>query len=377
MHEGERMSAGKLLLGVVIFFVLLSVPYVVTARDTAVVEIVFFYDIGCPDCVRIATFLDRMEKEHAGLVVHRKNIRTDNIIRILQRLEYLYQVKSTSVPVIFIDEQVFTGAGRVVEFRLEQEIARAFAVVSISPLARLAAADIAKEGIVRTVTIPVVIAAAAVDSINPCAFTVLLLLLGTLTIAGKKKELTHIGIAFTTSIFISYFLIGIGLYSAIYAAAIQRIIFFLSAGLAILIGSWNIKDYLWAGRWPVIRVPLPWQSTLNQITTKIVSVPGAFVSGFLVSLFLLPCSSGPYIVILGLLAETATRNHAISLLALYNLIFVLPLVIITIAVSLGYTTTARAERWRTNWQSQFSLASGAVMLTLGVGMLVVMNFGFL
>ncbi len=371
------MSAGKLLSGVMIFFVLVSVAYIVTAQDTGVVEIVYFYDVGCPDCVRIAAFLARMEEEHAGLLIHRKNIRTDNIISILQRLEYLYQVKPTSVPVIFIDEQVFTGAGRAVKFRIEQEIARAFAAGSISPLARLAAADIAREGIVHAVTIPVVIAAAAADSINPCAFTVLLLLLGTLSIAGKKKRLALIGIAFTTAIFISYFLIGIGLYSAIGAADIQRIIFLVSAGLAILLGAWNLKNYLWAGRWSAIRVPLAWQSTLQRITTNIASVPGAFVSGFLVSLFLLPCSSGPYIVILGLLAETATRNHAMALLALYNLIFVLPLVIITMAVSAGYITTARAERWRTNRQSQFSLVSGAVMLTIGVGMLAAMNFGFL
>jgi len=371
------MPAGKFLSGAIIFFVLLSLACIVTAQDTGAVEIVYFYAIGCPDCIRIAAFLDRMEKEHAGLIIHRKNIRSDHVIGVLQRLEYLYQVGPTSVPVIFIDEQVFTGAGRAVEFKIEQEIARAFAVGSISPFARLAAADIARESMVRTVTIPVVLAAAAVDSINPCAFTVLLLLLGTLIIAGKKKRLALIGVAFTTSIFISYFLMGIGLYSAIQAAHIQRIIFFVSAGLAILIGSWNLKNYLWPGRWSTIRVPLAWQPAIKRIATNIVSVPGAFVSGFLVSLFLLPCSSGPYIVIIGLLAETATRNHAMALLALYNLIFVLPLVIITMAVTLGYTTTARAERWRTNRQSQFSLVSGAVMLTLGAGMLIAMNFGFL
>ncbi|MCI2424845.1 hypothetical protein LM599_02300 [Candidatus Acetothermia bacterium] len=364
-----------LLSGVTIFFLLLSLTCIVTAQNTDTVTIIFFYDVGCPDCVRIAAFLDRMEEEHAGLVIYRKNIRAN--ISILQRLEYLYQVQPTSVPVIFIDEQVFTGAGRAVEFRIEQAIIRAFAVGSISPLTRLAAANIVAADIVHTVRIPVVIAAAAADSINPCAFTVLLLLLGTLIIAGKKKRVARIGILFTTAIFISYFLMGIGLYSAIQAAYIQRIIFLISAGLAILLGAWNLKDYLWAGRWSAIRVPLAWQPALKRITTNIVSIPGAFGAGLLVSLFLLPCSSGPYIVILGLLAETATRNQAIILLALYNLIFLLPLVIITLAVSLGYTTTARTERWRRDWQRRFSLASGAVMLTLGTGMLVAMNFGFL
>ena len=68
---------------------------------------------------------------------------------------------------------------------------------------------------------------------------------------------------------------------------------------------------------------------MKRIIQRVTSVPGAFLTGFVVSLFLLPCTSGPYIVILGLLGKTATRPEALAWLVLYNLIFVLPMVAIT------------------------------------------------
>ena len=68
-----------------------------------------------------------------------------------------------------------------------------------------------------------------------------------------------------------------------------------------------------------MEVPISWRPRLKAVIKGITSVPGAFLVGFVVSLFLLPCTSGPYIVILGLLAKTTTRNYALLLLLLYNL----------------------------------------------------------
>jgi len=56
---------------------------------------------------------------------------------------------------------------------------------------------------------------------------------------------------------------------------------------------------------------------------------GALTAGFIVSLFLLPCTSGPYVVVLGLLAEKVELAKTFSLLVLYNLIFVAPMIAIS------------------------------------------------
>ena len=142
---------------------------------------------------------------------------------------------------------------------------------------------------------------AAVDAVNPCAFAVLIILITTVLAAGGRRKALQASLALSLSIFLSYYMMGVGLYSAIAAAGVTRALYIAVTILAILIGLFNLKDYLWYGRWFVMEVPPGWRPKLKALIGRITSVPGAFLIGFVVSLFLLPCTSGPYIVILGLL----------------------------------------------------------------------------
>ena len=99
--------------------------------------------------------------------------------------------------------------------------------------------------------------------------------------------------------------------------------------------------------------------------------------GLVISLFLLPCTSGPYIVIIGMLSNVATRLQAVWMLLLYNIIFVMPFVIITLAVGLGFTTTARVEIWRQQRLPQFHFITGVVMFVLGITMGVLVVLGII
>jgi cytochrome c biogenesis protein CcdA len=177
-------------------------------------------------------------------------------------------------------------------------------------------------------------------------------------------------------VFISYYLMGLGVYSAVEAAGITHGLYIAVAALAIVIGLFNLKDYLWYGKWFVMEVPLNWRPRLKQLIQRVTSVTGAFLIGFAVSLFLLPCTSGPYIVILGLLAETETRASAMLWLVLYNIVFITPMIAITVAVYLGLTTTDRAEAWRTRHLAALHLVAGVLLLLLGAGMLVSLRFGY-
>ncbi|MFH1172951.1 MAG: cytochrome c biogenesis protein CcdA, partial [bacterium] len=156
---------------------------------------------------------------------------------------------------------------------------------------------------------------------------------------------------------------------AIAAAGITRNFYLIVAILAILIGLFNVKDYFWYGKWFVMEVPPSWRPAMKNILRSVTSIPGAALAGLLVSFFLLPCTSGPYIVILGLLADTTTRLQAIPLLLLYNLIFVLPMIIITLAVYRGLTSPSQLEEKRVKRIKQVHLITGLVMILLGVWML--------
>ena len=170
---------------------------------------------------------------------------------------------------------------------------------------------------------------------------------------------------------------GIGLYSAIQATGISHSFFWIVAILAIIVGIFNLKDYLWYGRWFVMEVPMSWRPKLQALLKSVTSVPGAFLIGFAVSLFLLPCTSGPYIVILGLLAKVATHNYALLLLLLYNLVFILPMLIITLLVYFGFTTTKKAEEWRKSKLTFLHLITGVILILLGIGMVITIQLGII
>lgn len=216
---------------------------------------------------------------------------------------------------------------------------------------------------------PAVIGAAAADSINPCEFAVLIILMATVLKSGSRHRALAAGLVFTAVVYCVYFLMGLGLMTVIAVAHITRSFYSIVAVLAILIGLFNVKDYFWYGKWFVMEVPPSWRPAMKQIVRSVTSVPGAALAGLLVSFFLLPCTSGPYIVILGLLANTATRMQAIPLLLVYNLIFVLPMLLITLAVYYGLTSPSQLEEKRVMRIKQVHLITGVIMIALGVWML--------
>ncbi len=364
------------------------------AQEGKETDLALFYGRGCPHCGGARTFLEQMEEKYPQLNVTEYETYFDNKSReLFQEMADVYGNGIQGVPTVFIDEKVIVGFSNAIAISIEQEIKRCIEQGCISPLDKLKTPDKISEDTVKIIgesspaenpektkltqkiTISAVIGAAAVDAINPCAFAVLIILLTTILASRIKKRALYAGLAFTASIYISYFLMGIGLYSAIQAAGFTHIFYSVVAVLAILVGLFNLKDYLWYGKWFVMEVPMSWRPKLKTVLRGVTSVPGAFLIGFVVSLFLLPCTSGPYIVILGLLAKTTTKNHALLLLVLYNFIFILPMLLITGGISLGFTTTEKAEEWRKNKLKILHLIAGVIILLLGIGMFIALGLG--
>ena len=378
----------KVKLALVVLGLVLSVAFAAGAETT----LVFFHEAGCSHCARTEEFLESIHPNYPELEIVHHDIHEPESLDLLPKLLAAYDIEEAAVPIIFVgdvaiaggvfyglEEQPYAPTGRSEDIALERAIQRAIDMQAPSPLTRIDDSDGAPS-LAETLTIPAVILAAAADSVNPCTFAVLVLLLGTLLVAqrqGGKSLVLRAGFAFTIAIYISYFLMGIGIFSAIQAAGVQRPFIMAVSGLAILLGLWNMKDYFAYGKWFTIEVPQRWRPTVKRLTASVVSVPGAFVVGVLDSLFLLPCSSGPYIAILALLSKTTTRTEGILYLLLYNFIFVLPLIAITFAVHFGFTTTARAERWRSARLGKLHLISGIVMFLLGTGMLVAVLVGWM
>lgn len=373
-----------------LLLILLLLSATVAAQNNQT-DLYLFYGKGCPHCSQAEIFLQNIAPEHPELNIIEKEIYFNNENRkFFQQMTASYGKQLQGVPTMFINGKMFVGFSNSIKQALKKEIERCKEQPCVSPIKHeITSETLAVEGesspledpektqLKETLTIPAVLSAAAVDAINPCAFAVLIILLTTILATKKRSRALAAGLAFTASIYISYVLMGLGLYSAITATGLSHTFYFIVAILAILIGFFNLKDYIWYGRWFVMEVPQSWRPKLKALLKGVTSIPGAFLIGFAVSLFLLPCTSGPYIVILGLLAKASVRETAMLLLLLYNFIFVLPMLIITFAIYFGLTTTEKAEEWRKSKLKVLHLIAGVILVLLGIGMLVAMQLGML
>jgi len=362
----KNQTINKIML---LFLLLILASAFVSASD-----LVFFSSTGCPFCAKEEIFLESVQEKYPSLNISSFDLRQDkNSIKLLQKFSKVYKNEITHVPITYINNNSFIGFSDEISKNIEDEIKYCEENKCESPFARI---QDAKTNIER-ITIPAVISAAAVDAINPCAFAVLILLLSTILIAKDRKKALLAGLAFSFAVYISYFLMGYGLFTAIKASGITHAFYFIVAVLAVVIGLFNLKDYLWYGKWFRMEVPMSWRPKMKLLIKSVTSVPGAFVVGIIVSLFLLPCTSGPYIVILGLLANAVTRDYAILLLLLYNLIFILPMIIITLAIYFRFTTAEKAEEWKNKRIKQLHLIAGIILLLLGIAMLFANGFGWI
>ncbi|MFZ5517902.1 MAG: cytochrome c biogenesis CcdA family protein [Candidatus Zhuqueibacterota bacterium] len=340
--------------------------------DSSAQELVFFHEKGCPECAHIEQFLKERIVPFYPIQITRLEIHQGANAEKMMQLARVYRsdaILEKGTPAIFIGESAFQGCNRTVQRNIEQAVRTAISSQAVSPLTLLRPDE--KKNLSLRITLPALVSAAAVDAINPCAFAVLVLLLGTILLAThrNRKAILGAGFAFTAACYISYYLMGVGLFSAVQITGFQHAVYVIVSVLALVIGIWNIKDYFWPGRWFSIEVPKSWQPTLKKITSNITSAPGAFGAGIVISLFLLPCTSGPYVVIIGMLSSMATRTQALALLALYNVIFVLPFVLITLGIGFGFTTTARVEMWRQSSLQKLHVITGIIMVALGISML--------
>ena len=107
---------------------------------------------------------------------------------------------------------------------------------------------------------------------------------------------------------------------------------------------------------------------VKKIIKDITSPKGAFTIGFIVTLFLLPCTMGPYIIASGLLAEIGTLA-AIPWLMYYNLLFVLPMIIIVLIVYFGFKKVDEVSGWKERNIKRLHLVAGILLFLVGVALL--------
>jgi cytochrome c-type biogenesis protein len=219
-------------------------------------------------------------------------------------------------------------------------------------------------------TLPVVTTAAILDSINPCAISVLLLTIGfLLSLNRSKKEVMIIASTYIVGIFITYILIGLGVLQALSFFGIPRAISRLGALFIIASGTLSLLDQL-IPNFPInLAIPSFIKPQLAKQMHK-GSLAAMFTLGVLVGLFEFPCTGGPYLLILSLLHDKGSFAAGAMYLIYYNLIFVSPLVII-LAIASNKTLLNRVQDFRKSNLKRADIITSLAMIILGIIILVV------
>lgn len=227
------------------------------------------------------------------------------------------------------------------------------------------------------ITFATVLVAGLVDGINPCAFTVLLLFITALTatlqvnqhnVSGLRTRMLGLGGIYIGSIFLTYLALGVGVLASMDFFTRQHIPARFGALFAILFGLWMLKDYFLPELGWRLQAPARVGAVAREMARK-ATLPALIVGGFLIGLCTVPCSGAVYLGVLSLLALQPTAAQGYAYLVLYNVVFILPLLVILIAAS-SRPMVNRLAHWNLHHKEWVRLALGSGVVVMGLAILV-------
>lgn len=222
-----------------------------------------------------------------------------------------------------------------------------------------------------SLSLPVIVGFALLDSINPCVIGVLLVMLTVLLKAGDRKKILVNGIAYTIGVYLIYLIGGLTLLSLFNAVRsivfISQILYGVIGALIIFAGILEVKDFFWYGRWFSLSIPKRFISYVeSKVETTHTSIYAAAFFGGIITLIELPCTGAPYLAILTLMSQSGLNFlTGLPLLLLYNLVFIAPLIAIIAMVYYGFSIK-RFESWKQEHRGTMRLAIGLALIAVGI-----------
>jgi len=222
-------------------------------------------------------------------------------------------------------------------------------------------------------TIGTVLITAAIDSINPCAIGVLILLISVMIAFRSKGEMLKYGLIYIAAVYVTYLSAGLGIlyFLSVIPLRVSEYISIVVGSLIVIAGLIEIKDFFWYGQGITLSIAPERAKQIHEMTKK-VTLPAMVLLGAFVAGVELPCTGGPYLAILVFLSQNFNLT-AFLLLLFYNVIFIMPLVVILLMVHFGYTKVQTLKRWKQANRTYMRLATGIILILLGWLLILIAN----
>ena len=352
-----------------------------------------FYSPTCHRCIKVRQeVMPRIEKEFNGKIrIEYHDIASiKNYISVLGLKEKYKKDIVLELPVFFINGNMLNGTGdvktnleRLLNASLGEKPKKSGEVPGIDLVSHF-------QGI-RPVGI---ITAGLTDGINPCAFTVIVFFISYLALQGYRKlELIIIGLSFIFAVFLTYLLIGLGIFNFLYRLEgfwLLTRIFNISIGIfSLILGIFAIYDLLNFRKTQdtegqLLQLPKAVKNQIHSVigmhyrktketgAEKTIAsrlarlVLSALITGFLVSILEAVCTGQLYLpTITFILKTTPLKWKAFMYLVTYNIMFIIPLFIIFLLALFGVTSTQFAQFIKKHMVSIKVLMAG-LFISLGI-----------
>lgn len=221
------------------------------------------------------------------------------------------------------------------------------------------------QGKEQFISFPMITIAGLVDGINPCAIGMMVMLLGYLLIFAKKPErVIKTGLLYVGTVFLTYLIVGLGLYSFVSQFDLSggaKVLNYLVGGGLLIAGLIQFKDFWGIEKGPHLRIPTASKVKLQALIEK-VNYPTVVLLGILVTVLETPCSLPIYVGTATILSQSGMAFPLVmGYFLYYNLLFVLPLLVVLVVMWRGQKLVEMKE-WEHKAKRWMHLALSLVLL---------------
>ena len=205
---------------------------------------------------------------------------------------------------------------------------------------------------------------ALLAGIHPCTLSVLLFFIAFLLMLRRSRiGILKVGISYIIGIFIAYFGIGLGIFKAVSFIDTPHFAAKIGAVLVLILGIITILSYLFPKKLS-FGIPKFIKPAIAQLLEKS-TIPAVFLVGILVGLCSFGCTAGIYLSVISLLLVQSEYIKGILYLILYNIMFILPLIIVLV-IAVHKKIIEKIENLETKKSKYIKLLSGLIMIILAI-----------
>lgn len=227
------------------------------------------------------------------------------------------------------------------------------------------------------INLPLLSVAALTNGLNPCGIGMMITFLGYLLVFGGKgkgkKWILKTGAVYTLSVFVTYLIIGLLFYGVAYYLQrwwLAEVFKYLIGGVMIAAGLIQLKDVFFPDLPIHLRMSIGGFKKLMGMMAK-ASVWVTILIGVLTTIFSSPCMLPLYVGTTAVIARSGLPMiMVLGYFLYYNLIFILPLIVILLVMT-GGKQVVEMKEWEHKYSKWMRFILGLVLV--GVGFWIMKN----